>query len=60
MALDFEVEGYRPKGRPKQQWKMVVERDMEVTALTPEDTADRRKWQFKSRKAEPRIDWDNS
>ena len=28
LALDFEVEGNRPKGRPKQRWETVVARDM--------------------------------
>ena len=40
----MEVEGTRPRGRPKKTWMEVVADDMRRMGLTPEDAQDRRKW----------------
>ena len=40
----MEVEGTRPRGRPKKTWMEVVADDMRRMGLTPEDAQDRIKW----------------
>ena len=42
--MEFEVEGPRPRGRPKRTWKEVVKEDCQARKLNPEDAMDRSKW----------------
>ena len=44
MALDFEVEGQRKKGRPKRTWKKQVEEDSAKVGLRREDALCRSMW----------------
>jgi len=39
-----EVEGPRPRGRPKRKWREVVEKDCQACKLNKEDAMDRSKW----------------
>ena len=39
-----EVEGSRPRGRPKRTWKEVVQEDCQARKLNKEDAVDRCKW----------------
>jgi len=39
-----EVEGARPRGRPKKTWREIVEKDCQVHGLNREDAMDRRRW----------------
>jgi len=39
-----EVEGPRPKGRPKRTWREVVKEDSQARKLNTEDAMDRSKW----------------
>ena len=39
-----EVEGSRPRGRPKKTWKEVVREDCQARKLNKEDAMDRCKW----------------
>src|SRR5260221_13437717 len=41
----LEVEGTRPRGRPKKKWMEVVKRDMKEMGLRREDALDRVEWQ---------------
>ncbi len=43
-ALNFEVEGRRPPGRPKKTWRKVVEDDMRMLNITEEKAMDRQQW----------------
>ncbi len=43
-ALNFEVEGRRPPGRPKKTWRKVVEEDMRMLNITEEMARDRQQW----------------
>ncbi len=43
-ALNFEVEGRRPPGRPKKTWRKVVEEDMTMLNITEEMSMDRQQW----------------
>jgi len=43
-AMDLEVEGKRPRGRPRKTWKATVEEDMKVRGLTREMAHDRARW----------------
>jgi len=36
-CMEYEVEGARPKGRPKKTWTEIVEKDCEVHGLNRED-----------------------
>jgi len=42
--MEYEVEGSRPRGRPKKTWKEVVREDCQAHKLNKEDAVDRRKW----------------
>ena len=41
---EHEVEGSRPRGRPKKTWKEVVREDCQACKLNKEDAMDRCKW----------------
>jgi len=39
--MEYEVEGSRPRGRPKRTWKEVVREDCQACKLNKEDAMDR-------------------
>jgi len=39
--MEHEVEGSRPRGRPKKTWKEVVREDCQARKLNKEDAVDR-------------------
>ena len=43
-CMEYEVEGPRPRGRPKRTWRKVVQEDCQVHKLNKEDAMDRCKW----------------
>jgi len=43
-CMEHEVEGSRPRGRPKRTWKEVVWEDRQARKLNKEDAVDRCKW----------------
>jgi len=43
-CIEYEVEGPRPRGRPKRTWREVVEKDCQAYKLNKEDTMDRSRW----------------
>ena len=43
-CMEYEVEGSRPRGRPKRSWKEVVREDCQARKLNKEDAVDRCKW----------------
>ena len=42
--VEYEVEGLRPRGRPKRTWREIVEKDCQARKLNKEDAMDRSKW----------------
>ena len=42
--MEYEVEGPRPRGRPKRTWREVVWEDCQARKLNKEDAMDRCKW----------------
>ena len=42
--MEYEVEGSRPRGRPKKTWKEVVQKDCQTRNLNKEDAIDRSRW----------------
>jgi len=42
--MEYEVEGSRPRGRPKRTWKEVVQKDCQARNLYKEDAMDRGRW----------------
>ena len=42
--MQYEVEGARPRGRPKKTWREIVEKDCEACGLNKEDAMDRIRW----------------
>ena len=43
-CMEYEVEGSRPRGRPKRTWKKVVREDCQARKLNKENAMDRCKW----------------
>jgi len=43
-CMEYEVEGPRPRGRPKRTWTEVVKEDYQARKLNKEDVMDRSKW----------------
>jgi len=43
-CMEYEVEGSRPRGRPKRTWKEVVREDCQACKLNKEDAMDHCKW----------------
>ena len=43
-CIEYEVEGSRPRGRPKRTWKEVVQKDCQAHNLNKEDTMDHGRW----------------
>jgi len=45
--MEYEVEGSRPRGRPKttwREWREVVQDDCQACSLNKEDAVDRGRW----------------
>jgi len=42
--MEYEVEGPRPRGRPKTTWREVVEKDCQTRKLNKEDDVGRSRW----------------
>ena len=43
-CMEYEVEGARPRGRPKKTWTEIVEKDCKERGLNREDAMDRSRW----------------
>jgi len=43
-SMEYEVEGARPRGRPKETWREIVQKDCQVRGLKREDAIDRIRW----------------
>ena len=44
-ASEMEVEGVRPRGRPRRTWRRCVEEDMRETNIREETVYNRREWE---------------
>jgi len=55
-CMVYEVEGSRPRGRPKKTWKEVVCEDSQARKLNKEDAMDRCKWRKVIKEAQ-RYGW---
>ncbi|PIO59515.1 hypothetical protein TELCIR_19021, partial [Teladorsagia circumcincta] len=53
IALNFNVPGKRPRGRPKQRWLDTLHEDLKVVSLHPDKAQNREKWRQHIRKADP-------
>jgi len=42
--MEYEVEGARPRGRPKKTWREIVEKDCQAHGLNREDVMDHIRW----------------
>jgi len=42
--MEYEVEGVRPRGRPKKTWREIVEKDYKACKLNREDAMDYNRW----------------
>jgi len=40
-CMEYELEGSRPRGRPKRTWRDVVQKDSQVDKLNRDDAMDR-------------------
>jgi len=43
-CMEYEVQGPRPRGRPKRTWREVVQEDCQARKMNKEDAMDRCKW----------------
>jgi len=43
-CMEYEIEGPRPRGRPKRTWREVVKEDNLTHKLNKEDATDHSKW----------------
>ena len=43
-CMEYEVEGSRPRGRPKRTWREVVQKDCQVHNLNRKDAMDSGRW----------------
>ena len=43
-CIEYEVEGSRPRGRPKRTWTEVAEKDCQARKLNMEDAMDCSSW----------------
>jgi len=43
-CMEYEVEGSRPRGRPKRTWRQVVQKDCQARKLNRKDAVDRSRW----------------
>jgi len=44
ICMEYEVQGPRPKVRPKRTWRKVVREDCQACKMNKEDAMDRCKW----------------
>jgi len=42
--MEYEVEGARPRGRPKKTWTEIVQNDCQAHKLNRGDAVDRNRW----------------
>jgi len=42
--MEYEVEGSRPRSRPKRTWREVVQKDCQARDLNREDAIDHSRW----------------
>jgi len=42
--MECEVEGARPRGRPRKTWREIVEKDCQAHKLNREDAMDHNRW----------------
>ena len=57
-VMELEVEGQRPRGRPRRRWTDTIREDLRRHNLTGEDAADRNKWRARIRAADPKTVWE--
>jgi len=43
-CMEYEMEGARPRGRPKKSWREIVEKDCQVCKLNREDAMYYNRW----------------
>jgi len=43
-CMEYEVEGSRPRGRPKRTWREVLQKDCQARSLNKEDAMDCCRW----------------
>jgi len=43
-CMEYEVDGARPRDRPKKTWREIVEKDCLAHKLNREDAIDRNRW----------------
>ena len=43
-CMEYEVEGSRPRGRPKRTWREVVQKDCPARKLNRDNAMDRSRW----------------
>ena len=54
-ALEFEVKGKRKRGRPKNMWKMQVEKESKSAGLEKEDALNRASWRVRAGEIAVRV-----
>jgi len=42
--MEYEVQGFKPRGRPKRMWREVVQKDCQARNFNEEDAMDHSRW----------------
>jgi len=48
-CMEYEVEGVRPRDRPKKTWREIVEKDCQAHKLNREDAINHNRWRKQMR-----------
>jgi len=43
-CMEYEVEGTRPRGRPKKTWREIADKDCQAHKLNKENAMDHNRW----------------
>ena len=55
--MEYEVEGSRPRGRPKRTWLEVVRKDCQARKLSRDDAMVRGRWRKLIKDEQERCEW---
>ena len=58
VALEFEVEGNRGRGRPRRRWRECLKKGKEMRGLEATDAQEWSGWTAGTRTVDPRAVWD--
>ena len=58
-CIEYEVDGARPRDRPKKTWREIVEKDCQARKLNMEYAVDHNRWRKQMTDDHDRCEWVN-